>query len=138
MYMCRQAIRLAVLQKFKDAYGWKCEAFEDLKNYMADRRTGKDVLEFNALINGMHLCDPAVGSGHFLVSSLNEIISIKAELGILADDKGVRLSGYEIEIENDELIVTYNDGQDIFEYQVNNGSINKETQRVQKSLFHEG
>ncbi|MBK6988747.1 MAG: hypothetical protein IPH33_11235 [Bacteroidetes bacterium] len=137
MYMCRQAIRLAVLQKFKDAYGWKCEAFEDLKNYMADRRTGKDVLEFNALINGMHICDPAVGSGHFLVSSLNEIISIKAELGILADDKGVRLSGYEIEIENDELIVTYNDGQDIFEYQVNNGSINKETQRVQKSLFHE-
>lgn len=137
MYMCRQAIRLAVLQKFKDAYGWKCEAFEDLKNYMADRRTGKDVLEFNALINGMHLCDPAVGSGHFLVSSLNEIISIKAELGILADDKGVRLSGYDIEIENDELIVTFNDGQDIFEYQVNNGSINKETQRVQKSLFHE-
>lgn len=137
MYMCRHAIRLAVLQKFKDAYGWKCEAFEDLKNYMADRRTGKDVLEFNALINSMHLCDPAVGSGHFLVSSLNEIISIKAELGILADDKGVRLSGYEIEIENDELIVTYNDGQDIFEYQVNNGSINKETQRVQKSLFHE-
>ncbi len=137
MYMCRQAIRLAVLQKFKDAYGWKCEAFEDLKNYMADRRTGKDVLEFNALINSMHLCDPAVGSGHFLVSSLNEIISIKAELGILADDKGVRLSGYDIEIENDELIVTYNDGQDIFEYQVNNGSINKETQRVQKSLFHE-
>jgi len=137
MYMCRQAIRLAVLQKFKDAYGWKCEAFEDLKNYMADRRTAKDVLEFNALINDMHLCDPAVGSGHFLVSSLNEIISIKAELGILADDKGVRLSGYDIEIENDELIVTYNDGQDIFEYQVYNGSINKETQRVQKSLFHE-
>ena len=137
MYMCRQAIRLAVLQKFKDAYGWKCEAFEDLKNYMADRRTGKDVLEFNTLINSMHLCDPAVGSGHFLVSSLNEIISIKAELGILADDKGVRLSGYDIEIENDELIVTYNDGQDIFEYHVNNGSINKETQRVQKSLFHE-
>jgi len=137
MYMCRQAIRLAVLQKFKDAYGWKCEAFEDLKNYMADRRTGKDVLEFNALINGMHLCDPAVGSGHFLVSSLNEIISIKAELGILADDKGVRLSGYDIEIENDELIVTFNDGQDIFEYQINNGSINKETQRIQKSLFHE-
>jgi len=137
MYMCRQAIRLAVLQKFKSAYGWKCEAFEDLKNYMADRRSSKDVLEFNALINGMHLCDPAVGSGHFLVSSLNEIISIKAELGILADDKGVRLSGYDIEIENDELIVTYNDGQDIFEYEVNAGSINKETQRVQKSLFHE-
>ena len=137
MYMCREAIRVAVLQKFKDAYGWKCEAFGDLRNYMADRRSSKDVLEFNALINGMHLCDPAVGSGHFLVSSLNEIISIKAELGILADDKGGRLSGYEIDIENDELIVTCNEGQDIFEYHVNNGVINKETQRVQKSLFHE-
>ena len=137
MYMCRQTIRLAVLQKFKEAYGWKCDEFEDLKNYMADRRTAKDILEFNKLINGMHLCDPAVGSGHFLVSSLNEIIAIKAELGILADDKGVRLSGFEIEIENDELIVTYNEGQEIFEYQVNNGSINKEVQRVQKTLFHE-
>ncbi len=137
MYMCREAIRLAVVQKFKDAYSWKCEAFEDLKNYLADRRTAKDVLEFNRIINGMHICDPAVGSGHFLVSSLNEIISVKAELGILADNKGVRLSGYEIEVENDELIVTYNEGQDIFEYQVNNGSINKEIQRVQKSLFHE-
>ncbi len=137
MYMCRQTIRLAVLQKFKETYGWKCDAFEDLKNYMADRRTAKDVLEFNKLINGMHLCDPAVGSGHFLVSSLNEIIAIKAELGILADDKGVRLSGFDIEIENDELIVTYNEGQDIFEYQVNNGTINKEVQRVQKTLFHE-
>lgn len=137
MYMCRQTIRLAVLHKFKEAYGWKCDEFEDLKNYMADRRTAKDILEFNKLINGMHLCDPAVGSGHFLVSSLNEIIAIKAELGILADDKGVRLSGFDIEIENDELIVTYNEGQDIFEYQVNNGSINKEVQRVQKTLFHE-
>ncbi|MBK6397697.1 MAG: class I SAM-dependent DNA methyltransferase [Bacteroidetes bacterium] len=137
MYMCREAIRLAVIQKFKDAYSWNCETFEDLKNYMADRRTAKDVLEFNGIINGMHICDPAVGSGHFLVSSLNEIISIKAELGILADNKGVRLSGYEIEIENDELIVTYNEGQDIFEYQVNNANINKEIQRVQKSLFHE-
>ena len=137
MYMCRQTIRLAVLQKIKEAYGWKCDEFEDLKNYMADRRTAKDILEFNKLINGMHLCDPAVGSGHFLVSSLNEIIAIKAELGILADDKGVRLSGFDIDIENDELIVTYNEGQDIFEYQVSNGSINKEVQRVQKTLFHE-
>ncbi|MBP6625297.1 MAG: Eco57I restriction-modification methylase domain-containing protein [Chitinophagaceae bacterium] len=137
MYMCREAIRLAVVRKFKDAYSWNCEAFEDLKNYMADRRTAKDILEFNGIINGMHICDPAVGSGHFLVSSLNEIISIKSELGILADNKGVRLSGYEIEIENDELIVTSNEGQDIFEYQVNNGNINKEIQRVQKSLFHE-
>ncbi len=137
MYMCRQAIRLAVVQKFKDKYGWNIEEFEDIKNYLADRRSAKDILEFNTLINSLHLCDPAVGSGHFLVSSLNEIIAIKSELGILADAKGIRLSDYEITIVNDELIITDEKG-DIFEYQINeNGKPTDKAQRLQKTLFHE-
>jgi hypothetical protein len=85
----------------------------------------------------LKICDPAVGSGHFLVSALNEVIAIKAELGILADKEGLRLTGYEVKIENDELIVTYNDDTEIFEYSVTSNSIAKETQRVQKTLFHE-
>jgi len=59
MYMCRQAIRLAVVQKFKDRYGWNIEEFADIKNYLADRRGAKDILEFNAVINEIRLCDPA-------------------------------------------------------------------------------
>ena len=137
MYMCKQSIRLAVLQKFKEKYGWKLETFDDLKNYLADRKTSKDILEFNALINSLRLCDPAVGSGHFLVSSLNEIIAIKYELGLLADDKGIRITDYEITIENDELIITDRHG-DIFQYHLQNGKpVSKEMQRLQITLFHE-
>ncbi len=137
MYMCRQSIRLAVIQKFTEAYKWNITEFSDLKNYLTDRKSSKDILEFNTVINSLHVCDPAVGSGHFLVSALNELIAIKSELGLLADDKGDRIRDYEIEIANDELIITdYN--RAIFEYQVVNGKpLSKEAQRLQKTLFHE-
>ncbi len=137
MYMCRQAIRAAVVQKFKDEHQWKIEEFADLKNFLKDRRTTKNILEDNALINSIHLCDPAVGSGHFLVSSLNEIIAIKSELGLLADKSGDRLSDYQIVIAQDELIVTDQNGND-FKYEISNGKpLSKEMQRLQKALFEE-
>ena len=83
----------------------------------------------------MHICDPAVGSGHFLVSALNEIIVIKAELGILADEKGNNLNGYEIEIVNDELIITDQQGNPV-EYKLQSGKpLSKEVQRLQRTLF---
>jgi len=137
MYMCRETIRRSVVQKFNEQYKIDCESFDDLKNYVASKFKPKDILEFNKVINDLKICDPAVGSGHFLVSALNEIIAIKAELGILADREGLRLTGYEVKIENDELIVTYNDNTEIFEYTITSGSITKETQRLQKTLFHE-
>jgi len=138
MYMCRQAIRLAVVQKFKDAYGWNISEFADIKNYLADRRSKADILEFNRLVNSLHLCDPAVGSGHFLVSSLNEIIAIKCALGILADADGGRFSDVEITIENDELIVFDTAKSEFFKYQITDGKPNsREAQRLQKTLFHE-
>lgn len=137
MYMCNRAIRAAVIQKFKDKYNWKIEEFVDLKNYLKDRRTTKEILEDNALINSIRICDPAVGSGHFLVSSLNEIIAIKSELGLLADKSGDRLSDYQIVIAQDELIVTDQNGND-FKYEISNGKpLNKEMQRLQKALFEE-
>ena len=95
-------------------------------------------MEFNALINSLHLCDPAVGSGHFLVSSLNEIIAIKCELGILADENGERFRDFEITIENDELTVFDTDRNEFFKYQITDGKpANKEAHRLQKTLFHE-
>ena len=139
MYMCRQSIRLAVLQKFTDKYGWKADTFEDLKNYLAEKKSSKDTLLYNKLINSLRICDPAVGSGHFLVSSLNEIIAIKSELGLLADAKGVRISDYEVTIENDELIVSDSEGE-IFEYQHplrKKGKSGEAMQRLQSTLFHE-
>lgn len=142
MYMCREVIRKAVVKRFNHQYQWNCETISDLKNHIADRRNAKDVLEFNEVIDNLRLADPAVGSGHFLVSSLNELISIKAELGIFADENGNRLSDIEISIANDELVVNYaNQDQDFFEYLVStkNDSItvSPQVQRIQKTLFNE-
>ena len=69
-YMCRETIRRAVVQKFNDAKGWNCADFAALQNKDLDRD------EANALINDLRICDPAVGSGHFLVSALNELIAL--------------------------------------------------------------
>jgi hypothetical protein len=86
----------------------------------------------NDLINSLKICDPAVGSGHFLVSALNEIIAIKNDLNILQDRTGRRLKEYQVEVVNDELIVTDEDGE-LFEYNPST----KESQRIQEALFHE-
>lgn len=126
MYMCRETIRRAVVQKFNEAKDWKVESFGDLYNHI------KDVKEANDIINSLKICDPAVGSGHFLVSALNEIIAIKSELGVLADRKGKLLRDYAVEVINDELIVSL-DQHELFEYKPGK----KESQRVQEALFHE-
>ncbi|MBK9557481.1 MAG: Eco57I restriction-modification methylase domain-containing protein [Bacteroidetes bacterium] len=141
MYMCEQSIRLAVVEKFNEALSEKdktlFDKFEDVKNYTSRLFKTQEILRANEIINSLRICDPAVGSGHFLVSSLNEIISIKAELGILADKEGNSISGYEIEIVNDELIIT-DPKTNILEYKLQNGKpLNKEIQRLQKALFHE-
>ena len=126
MYMCRETIRRAVMQKFNEVKGWDCNAFDELYDKIEDRT------EANDIINSLKICDPAVGSGHFLVSALNEMIAVKNDLKILQDRDGKRLKEYQFEIENDELVITDDDG-DLFEYNINN----KESQRVQKTLFHE-
>ena len=83
MYMCHETISRAVIQKFNDRKGWKCETLIDIHN-----KNDLNITEANEIINSIKICDPAVGSGHFLVSALNEIISIKSALNIL-DRKSV-------------------------------------------------
>ncbi len=45
----------------------------------------EDKKEANTIINSLKICDPAVGSGHFLVSALNEIIAIKGVVKLKDD-----------------------------------------------------
>ena len=126
MYMCRETIRKAVVQKFNETKDWDCKDLDELYDLIEDRK------EANELINSLKICDPAVGSGHFLVSALNEMIAIKNDLNILQDRSGRRLKEYQVEVVNDELIVTDEDGE-LFEY----NPTAKESQRVQEALFHE-
>jgi len=126
MYMCRETIRRAVVQRFNEIKGLNLTDYSQLYNEIKDKE------EANYIINSLRICDPAVGSGHFLVSALNEIISITHDLGILIDKDGHRLRDYTVEVVNDELMVTDEWGRP-FQY----NPLNKESQRVQQTLFHE-
>ncbi len=126
MYMCHETIRRAVVQNFNEIKGWNCQNINDLYDNIKDKK------EANQIINSLKICDPAVGSGHFLVSALNEMIAIKSELKILIDQQGKTLRDYQVEVANDELVVTDDDGL-LFEYNPKS----PESQRIQETLFHE-
>ncbi|MFY9407138.1 MAG: class I SAM-dependent DNA methyltransferase, partial [Bacteroidales bacterium] len=125
-YMCRETIRRAIIEKFNDQ-GWHCRDFTDLYNAI----TPLNIKEANEIVDSIRICDPAVGSGHFLVSALNEIIAIKSELGILVDETGKILKNCKINVENDELVILYDN--EFFQYIPND----PDSQRVQETIFKE-
>ena len=126
MYMCKHVLRQAIVDKFIAVKGWSVKYFDELYNKIEDKK------EANQIVNSIKVCDPAVGSGHYLVSALNEMIAIKSELGILMDEKGKTLRDYEIEVINDELLIADENGN-IYGYNPKN----TESNRVQKTLFYE-
>ncbi|MBC2705013.1 Eco57I restriction-modification methylase domain-containing protein [Desulfobacula sp.] len=141
MYMCKDTLRKAVIQKFNRVKNWNCSSFEDLREDLHEyikihpegRKTPRK--EANEIINSIKICDPAVGSGHFLVSALNELIAIKYDLGIFQDRDGKKITEYSVTVVNDELIVTRDSDDEnlFFEYRPSN----KESQCIQETLFHE-
>ncbi len=135
MYMCRESIRRTVVQKFREsAYfaGFDSSEFGDLAIYLSRKYSADDLREANRLVDSLKICDPAVGSGHFLVSALNELIAVKSELGILTDGAGKPLP-VRVEVENDELMVAWRHNDELFEYRPGV----RESQLVQETLFHE-
>jgi hypothetical protein len=131
MYMCRESITRAIVTKFNQIKGWNCENIEELKE-LIEYQNPKARKEANSIINSITICDPAVGSGHFLVSALNEIIALKSRLNIWQDRQGKRIKEYSIELENDELIIKDEDGE-LYNYKPDFSN----SQRIQESLFHE-
>ncbi|MER2999174.1 type IIG restriction enzyme/methyltransferase [Pontibacter populi] len=147
MYMSREAIRRAVVQRFAEKYNWNIDttiagpAFESLAFCIHQNYSLETIKEYNQLLNELRICDPAVGSGHYLVSALDELIVIKAELKLLLNRQGKPLHYGSIEVQNDELIVTDNHGEP-FSYTVHqhpdgHRTINPHTQELQEALFHE-
>lgn len=126
-YMCKEAIERAVIHKFNDHFGYTCKTFSELKQQEFDKR------EASALLDTITICDPAVGSGHFLVSALNRLIAIRYDLKLDFDAEGNKLkqTDYILSIDNDELIVL-DEERELFHYNPSN----VESQRVQKTLFN--
>ena len=134
-FMCREVIQRTVVDKFNEAYkeeGLHFENYQDLKERLTVNQATR--VRSNEIINSIHICDPSVGSGHFLVSALNELLFVKSELRCLEyiDEPGRRIKEYNFEIKDDELIVR--DAE---------GIVNKynprewESHQLQKTLFEE-
>ena len=132
-YICQETLRKAVVDKFNKKKGWNCSDFEDLKEHV-DYGKREVRTEANEIINSLKICDPAVGSGHFLVSALNELIAIKSELGVLQDrqPQPQRIMDYEVRVELDELVITNEDGES-YKYDPSSTT----SQRIQETLFEE-
>lgn len=129
MYMSRNAVRQTIVRRFNEEFGWSCKDYDALKD-----KDIEDLAKANKVVDSIKICDPAVGSGHFLVSVLNEFICTKYDLGILLDCSGKRIKkqDYSIDIDNDELVISDEDGAPF-----NYVPANPESQRIQEALFNE-
>lgn len=127
-YMCKESITPIVLDKFNQTYNIECEKLTELKNYFKNSyKEGKRKEYLNTLLT-LRICDPAVGSGHFLVSALNEMVLIAYELGLIAS-----LYRCELKLENDEIII-HTPEDKVFNYTIPH-SENDPHHQTQKELF---
>jgi adenine-specific DNA-methyltransferase len=132
-YMAKKTVESVVLRKFSESRG---RDYADLGSLSNDLGTSSnEILEANAVFDTLRIVDPAVGSGHFLVSVLNELVAAKSELGILADHKGKRLKGVRALVENDELFLVDEEDASFATYRA--PFANNERQRLRETLFEE-
>ncbi|MGN8414219.1 DUF7149 domain-containing protein [Helicobacter pylori] len=127
-YMCKESITPIVLDKFNQTYKIECEKLTELKNYLKNSYKEDKRKEYLQLLLTLRICDPAVGSGHFLVSALNEMVWVAYELGLIAS-----LHRYDLKLENDEIII-HTPEDKIFNYTIPLRE-NDPHHHIQKELF---
>ncbi len=121
-YMCKESITPIVLDKFN------CENLKALREKIDRNFSNEKAKEYLQLLLTLRVCDPAVGSGHFLVSALNEMVLIAHELGLIAS-----LYRHDLKLENDEIII-HTPEDKIFNYTMPH-SENDPHHHIQKELF---
>ncbi|MFP5952767.1 class I SAM-dependent DNA methyltransferase [Helicobacter pylori] len=128
-YMCSESITPIVRDKFNATYQWDCENLKALREKIDRNFSNEKAKEYLNTLLTLRICDPAVGSGHFLVSALNEMVLIAYELGLIAS-----LYRYELKLENDEIIIHHTQTGEIFNYTIPH-SENDPHHHIQKELF---
>ncbi|MGL2352763.1 DUF7149 domain-containing protein [Helicobacter pylori] len=121
-YMCKESITPIVLDKFN------CENLKALREKIDRNFSNEKAKEYLQLLLTLRICDPAVGSGHFLVSALNEMVLIAYELGLIAS-----LYRHDLKLENDEIII-HTPEDKIFNYTIPHRE-NDPHHQIQKELF---
>ncbi len=127
-YMCKESITPIVLDKFNAIYQWDCENLKALRGKIDRNFSNEKAKEYLNTLLTLRVCDPAVGSGHFLVSALNEMVLIAYELGLITS-----LYRYELKLENNEIII-HTPEDKVFKYTIPH-SENDPHHQIQKELF---
>ncbi|GAA7411076.1 class I SAM-dependent DNA methyltransferase [Helicobacter pylori] len=128
-HMCKESISQVVLDKFNQKYNIECEKLDELKNYLKNESYKEDKRkEYLQFLLTLRVCDPAVGSGHFLVSALNEMVWIAYELGLIAS---LPLDAT-LELENDEILIKISNKAFIY---TRPSSEKEKSHQIQKELF---
>ncbi len=127
-YMCKESITPIVLDKFNQKYNIECEKLKELKNYLKNNYKEDKRKEYLQSLLALRICDPAVGSGHFLVSALNEMVRIAYELGLIASLP----LGATLELENDEILIKISNKPFIY---TRPSSEKEQSHQIQKELF---
>ncbi|EJX0962070.1 Eco57I restriction-modification methylase domain-containing protein [Campylobacter coli] len=122
-YMCKESITKVVLDKFNAKFDLKATDISELRRDL--RKEDKNAQK--ELLNSIKICDPAVGSGHFLVSALNVMLSIYDELNLFDEE-------FYLEVQNDEILITGRKGEFI-EYKRPSTPKDK-AHLIQQELFH--
>ncbi len=128
-YMCSESITPIVLDKFNAIYEWDCKDLEALRGKIDRNFSDQKAKEYLQLLLALRVCDPAVGSGHFLVSALNEMVWIAYELGLITS-----LYRHSLRLENDEIIIQHTPTNEVFNY-TKVHSENDPHHQIQKELF---
>ncbi|GAA7286319.1 type II restriction endonuclease Eco57I subunit R [Helicobacter pylori] len=127
-YMCKESITTIVRDKFNAIYQWDCKDLEALREKIDRNFSNQKAKEYLNTLLTLRVCDPAVGSGHFLVSALNEMVLIAYKLGLIAS-----LYRHDLKLENDEIII-HTPEDKIFNYKKPD-SENDPHHQIQKELF---
>ncbi len=127
-YMCRESITTIVLDKFNQKYNIECENLDELKNYLKNSYKEDKRKEYLQVLLALRICDPAVGSGHFLVSALNEMVRIAYELGLIT----LLPLDATLELENDEILIKISNKPFIYKRP---SSEKEQSHHIQKELF---
>ncbi|GAA8774785.1 class I SAM-dependent DNA methyltransferase [Helicobacter pylori] len=127
-YMCKESITPIVLDKFNQKYNIECEDLKELKNYLKNSYKEDKRKEYLQVLLALCICDPAVGSGHFLVSALNEMVRIAYELGLITS---LPLDAT-LELENDEILIKISNKPFIY---TRPSSEKEQSHQIQKELF---
>ncbi len=128
-YMCSESITPIVLDKFNAIYEWDCKDIKALRGKIDRDFSDQKAKEYLQVLLTLRICDPAVGSGHFLVSALNEMVRIAYKLGLIAS-----LYRHELRLENDEIIIHTPENK-IFNYTIPHRE-NDPHHHIQKELFN--